>query len=473
MGLRRRQEGVLNTTVEALWEHTCATLRAKLNQDVFARWIAVIRPVEARPTELILAVGNDFYQTWLEEHYLPMIVEAVTLACGTKMTVRFEVRQDLAAPAAVAPPAAAQPAATAPRRVRGAAAEFELDPRYVFESFVVGPSNSYAHASSMAVAQHPGTAYNPLFIYGGTGLGKTHLMKAIGHHALTHAKAHVCYQSCEALMNEFIDAIQNKTASQFRKKYRHTDVLLIDDIHFLSNKEGLQEEFFHTFNVLHSARKQIVMTSDRPAKEIKGLEERLVSRFDWGLSAELLPPDLETRIAILRAKQKSMNFALPENIIAFIAARVRSNIRLLESALLRVTSMASFYRKPLTLAMTEELLRLPQFAAEQADPVSITAVQRAVSHAFDVSLADLTGRHRSRGVTLPRQIAMYLCRTLTPASLPDIGVSFGKTHATVLHACRQIQDKMTTDAQLKQAVHKIACQFQTADPDERRVPVLS
>jgi len=322
-------------SAEAVWAKACKHLRETLSKDVFDRWIAVIEARTLGEEQLVLSVQNNFYQSWLEENYLSLIQDAVALAHGSKLDIAFAIsRSEAAAPepveTVVRPPERERPGPAPVRQT--------LNPKYTFDSFVVGPSNSFPHAASLAVAQSPGRAYNPLFLYGGVGLGKTHLMQAIGHSVGANSRANIAYVSCEAFTNEYIDALQRKALVQFRKKYRNVDVLLIDDIQFLGGKERMQEEFFHTFNALFDSHKQIVLTCDRPASEIPGLEHRLVSRFEWGLVTELETSDVETRIAILRNKQEQMNLNLPEEIINYLAEKIRSNIRRLEGALIRAVS---------------------------------------------------------------------------------------------------------------------------------------
>ncbi|MDD5676359.1 MAG: chromosomal replication initiator protein DnaA [Kiritimatiellae bacterium] len=456
------------TTVhlETTWPKICQALKEQLNADVYARWIAVINPRKLEADTLVLSVSNDFYQSWLEENYLPLIKEAANRICGYDLKVVLEVHPEALSAASPSTATAKKPSTDRPAVAKGprfgekaGPGAGPLNPKYLFESFVVGPSNEFAHATALAVAQAPGKAYNPLFIYGGTGLGKTHLMQAIGHYVHGHSKAHVNYISCEALMNEYIDSLQNRRVKHFRDKYRNTDLLLIDDIHFLSNKAALQEEFFHTFNVLYDAHKQIVVTSDRPVNEIQHLEQRLVSRFEWGLVTELIPPDFETRMAILRFKQQAMKIQLPEDVIVFIATHIQSNIRVLEGALIRLTSYASLYRKPVTAQLAEHLLQ-STLDQEKKEPVTLMVIQRNVAEYFDIRLADMTSAHRSQSVALPRQVAMYLCRTLTTASFPEIGMAFGKTHATVLHACRRVGQRMEKEAPIKQAVVKLSKQIE-------------
>jgi chromosomal replication initiator protein len=454
--------------MQVLWQKVCQCLQKQLSADVYTRWIAVITPAQLEQNKLVLSVSNDFYQVWLEENYLPLIRSAVKQVHGLELQVQFAVVPR--APTALElfpgePPAARKAVSTRKNGAPAASADMRLHPKYTFDSFVIGPSNSFAHANSLAVAQAPGKAYNPLFIYGGVGLGKTHLMQAIGNYVQGQARAIVRYLSCEALLNEYIDSLQNHCSKQFRDKYRGTDLLLIDDIHFMSNKPGLQEEFFHTFNELYNAHKQIVMTSDRPAGEIAGLAKRLVTRFEWGMVTELITPDFETRMAILRSKQQVSNIKLAEDILTFIATYICSNIRSLEGALLRLASYASIYQKKITRELAADLLQ-SVINQEQKEPVSINAIQRNVADHFDIRMADMTSKQRSQSVALPRQIAMYLCRSLTTASLPEIGAAFGKTHATVLHACRCINRKSSQDQEIKQIIAKLTKQL-----DEKKMAV--
>jgi chromosomal replication initiator protein len=325
----------------------------------------------------------------------------------------------------------------------------QLNPKYSFDTFIIGPSNSFPHAASMAVAQSPGRAYNPLFLYGGTGLGKTHLMQAIGHHVQHTNKQTVCYLSCETFTNEYIDALQRKALVQFRKKYRTVDLLLLDDVQFLGGKERMQEEFFHTFNALHHASKQIVLTCDRPASEIPGLEHRLVSRFEWGLVTQLEQPDVETRIAILRRKQEEMNVQLPADVINYLAEHVRSNIRRLEGALVRAVSYASLTGRPLNVEVVEHLLR-DTLDQEKESNLTAEEIQKVVADYFDIRMADMTSNRRPQNIAFPRQVAMYLCREMTDQSLPTIGASFSRNHATVLHACRLVGERLKTDGTFRQ-----------------------
>lgn len=451
-------------SVDSVWNDTCSHLRKLLHPDVYARWISVIKPLKLEDNTLTLGVENDFYQTWLEENYLGLIHNAAQAVVGDSLAIRFDVLRSADGAAPVRPGDSAPATRAASGSPAGSKAKSRgrskheapcLNAGFTFSDFVVGPSNSFAHAASMAVAQAPARAYNPLFIYGGVGLGKTHLMQAIGHHVATTSGLKITYISSEAFTNAYIDALQNRTLVAFRKKFRHTDLLLIDDIHFLAGKERLQEEFFHTFNTLFDSRKQILMTSDRPAAEITNLEKRLVSRFEWGLVTELEPPDLETRIAILRNKLENTAVTIPDEILLFIAHNIRSNIRRLEGALIRVCSYTSLTGSPLTLQAAENLLR-DTLEQEQEKTLTFTDIQKSVAEYFDVRFADMTSKRRPRAVAHPRQIAMYLCRRMTPFSLPEIAGAFNKTHATVLHACKAIDKKLASDASLRQTIAQIS-----------------
>ncbi|MDD4868936.1 MAG: chromosomal replication initiator protein DnaA [Kiritimatiellae bacterium] len=442
----------------ALWSKACKHLEEVLPGDVFSRWIAVIEAAELSEDILTLVVDNDFYQSWLEENYLSHINKAVAAVSGTQYNIKFAIREESiisSTPSEIPEDLGTKKKAIRDRLPKRNQPQSTLNPKYVFAEFIVGSSNSFAHAASLAVAQAPARAYNPLFIYGGTGLGKTHIMQAIGHHVLATSRATVCYLSSEEFTNEYIEALQNRSLVQFRKKYRNTDLLLIDDIHFLAGKERLQEEFFHTFNALFDAHKQIVMTSDRPANEITRLEQRLVSRFEWGLVTELVPPDLETRIAILRHKQAQTNITLPDELITYIAQNIRSNIRRLEGALIRAVSYSSLTGHKLTLEALQYLLRDTIDQEKQAE-VTFDKIQKAVAEHYDIRLADMTSKHRPQAIVGPRQVAMYLCRRMTRASLPDIANAFSKTHATILHAYKSIDSRMDVDNDLKQDILKIS-----------------
>ncbi|MFN7140629.1 MAG: chromosomal replication initiator protein DnaA, partial [Limisphaerales bacterium] len=354
----------------------------------------------------------------------------------------------------------AKPASVDSTDRKSANGEFVFNPRNTFDSFVVGETNNHAYAAAYAVAQAPGKNYNPLFLYGGVGLGKTHLLHAVGQYVATNKKgARVAYVSSEKFTNEYIDALQNNKLAHFRKKYRQTDVLLIDDVQFLAGKERIQEEFFHTFNALHESHKQIILTCDRLATEIQNLEQRLVSRFEWGLVVDVQPPDVETRTAILRKKAQVMGVTLPDEILNFLANRIRTNIRRLEGALIRVASYAQLTGKKLTLETAEGLLR-EVLQEEGRYTINIDVIQKRVAEHFDIRLADMTSKRRPENIAFPRQIAMFLARQMTESSLNSIGEAFGgRDHGTVLHACRLVKDRMEIDANVRQVVQYLEKQL--------------
>jgi len=450
----------MENPIKEVWHGVCALLADRLSTDVFDRWIAIIQPVALDDAILRLSVSNDFYLSWLEENYLPMIEEAVTSVHGQPVEIRIEVRprevdrqQSIgASSASTKSSTATNPKTTRRRKSEPTTETRKLNPRYTFDNFIVGSSNEFAHAACWAVAREPARAYNPLFLYGRVGLGKTHLIQALGNHAATSHQSRVVYMSCEEFVNEYIEALSNKELVNFRKKYRTADILLIDDVHFLSGKDALQEEFFHTFNALFDARKQIVLTSDRPASEIKDLEERLVNRFEWGLVTELEPPNVETREAILRRKANEMEAEISDELLNFMAEHIRSNVRRLEGALVRSVSYASITGITLTPEILEKLLRDAIDVENQEAIITLQQVQRQVADYYDIRMSDILSKRRPASIAFPRQVAMYICRQLTSHSLPDIGNAFEKNHATVLHACRMIENKMKDDAAIRRTV---------------------
>ncbi len=435
-----------------IWAKACEFLSSAISADIYGRWIGVIEAVgDEAPGQLTLAVPNGFYQDWLEEHYLPMIRKALGASGFENVAISFVVDGARVAPEAPAARAAEEKEAPKRKPLKTCNLGMPLNTRHTFDNFVVGPSNTFAHAAALAVVEAPGRAYNPLFIHGGTGLGKTHLIQAMGQALLKRGKGSVCYTTCETFTNEFIQALQQHELAAFRRKYRHIDLLLIDDIHFLAGKESTQEEFFHTFNSLYENQKQIVMTSDRPVSEIANLQKRLVSRFEWGLVTEMEMADLETRVAILRRKRDQMSLQVPDKSLFFIAEHVRSNIRKLEGSLLRAASYASLTKKELSPETLEYLLR-DTIEQENQTALTIEGIQRMVAEYYDIRLGDMTSKQRPQNIAFPRQVAMYLCREMTDQSLPSIGNAFGRNHATVLHAHRSVGSKMKTDASLRQTI---------------------
>lgn len=444
----------MQTSAEKIWSAAQEHLRSMLSPDTYNLWFAPLRASEQDGNGILLEVANDFCEVWLKDNYMGLLQDVVALASGHQLQIKFKVatgnNASLAAPQHL--PEQAKSAELLPER-SPANHDLNFNPKNTFETFVVGNNNNFAYAAALAVAQSPGKSYNPLFLYGGVGLGKTHLLHAIGQHVGGHKKgARVAYVSSEKFTNEYIDGIQNNQLAKFRKKYRQTDVLLIDDIQFLAGKERIQEEFFHTFNALHEAHKQIVLTCDRPASEIQNLEHRLVSRFEWGLVTDLQPPDVEMRLAILNKKAQLMGVQLPEEIIQFLANRIRTNIRRLEGALIRVASYAALTGKKLTLEVVEGLLR-EILHEEGRYSINIETIQKKVAEHFDIRLADMTSKRRPENIAFPRQVAMFLSRQMTASSLSTIGEAFGgRDHGTVLHACRLVKDRMEVDPHVRQVV---------------------
>jgi chromosomal replication initiator protein len=453
----------MEESAKKIWSAAQEMLRSLLNADIYNLWFAPVHANALDGDYITLEVANDFCEVWLKDNYLGLIRDVLAHAAGRSIKVRFKVNQSQPSsnPHSHSPESLIRPKApveaaaleVAPRETVASRETSQFNPKNTFDTFVVGNNNTFAHAACQAVAQAPGKSYNPLFLYGGVGLGKTHLLHAIGQSVTSRKKgARVAYLSSEKFTNEYIDAIQNSQLVRFRRKYRQTDVLLIDDIQFLSGKERIQEEFFHTFNALHEAHRQIVLTCDRPANEIQGLEERLVSRFEWGLVTDLQPPDIETRTAILRKKAHLMGVQLPDEILNFLASRIRTNIRRLEGALIRVASYASLTGKKLSIEVVENLLH-ELLNEEGRLSISIDSIQKKVAEHFDIRLADMTSKRRPENIAFPRQIAMYLARQMTESSLNRIGEAFGgRDHGTVLHACRLVKDRMEIDSNVRQVV---------------------
>jgi chromosomal replication initiator protein len=453
----------MQLSADIVWGAAQQQLRAMLNTDIYNLWFLPITATALDEETLTLEVANDFCEVWLKDNYLGLIHDVLMQASGQNLKVKFHVNPAGAGANGLSAPetkSKSKPLGEPIERNGPAVRELSFNPKNTFDTFVVGDNNNHAHAAAMAVAQAPGRSYNPLFLFGGVGLGKTHLLQAIGQHVAASKKnSRVTYLSSEKFTNEYIDAIQNNQLVRFRRKYRQADVLLIDDVQFLAGKERIQEEFFHTFNALHEARKQIVLTCDRPAAEIQNLEHRLVSRFEWGLVTEMQPPDVETRMAILRKKEKAMGVELPEEIITFLASRIRTNVRRLEGALTRVASFAALTGKKVTLQSVEGLLR-EVLHEEGRFTVNIDIIQKKVAEHFDLRISDMTSKRRPENIAFPRQIAMFLARQMTESSLNTIGEAFGgRDHGTVLHACRLVKDRMEIDAHVRQVVHYLEKQL--------------
>lgn len=416
-------------------------LRDRLGEQNFSTWIKPTRPLAIEGDNLILEVPSTFFRDWLQDHYLEIIEETVSQLAERPLRVAFSIGHH-PAPTPTPPPPSV-------RRKSNLLSGSNLNPKYTFDRFVVGSSNQFANAATMAVANAPGKAYNPLFIYGGVGLGKTHLMQAAANSILAQKERYqVLYLSSESFTNDFINSIANRTTEKFRKKYRDVDALLIDDIHFLGGQVKTQEQFFHTFNHLFDLHKQIILCSDRPPQDIPDIEERLISRFEWGLVVDIQPPDRETRIAILRRETEYSGINVPDDIIIYIAERIKSNIRKLEGALIQISSYASLTGAELNLK-TAELVLSGIVEDEMEKIVTIDQIQRKLSDYYDIRLADMKSPRRPKAIAFPRQLAMYLSRSMTGRSLSEIGEAFGgRDHTTVIHACQKVGKQLTSDKQL-------------------------
>jgi chromosomal replication initiator protein len=428
----------------SLWDDVLARVEAKVNRHSFATWFRPTTFSDLDGGMLRVRVPNVQFKEWMDRNYQAVIAEALTEIGRADVQVVFDSEPE------------APPAAEAAGADRDAVA---LNPKYTFESFVVGSSNQFAHAAARAVAEIPSKSYNPLFLYGGVGLGKTHLMHAIGHYIQArnrHLK--LLYISADRFINEMINAIRFDRLPAFRQKYRTIDVLLVDDVQFIAGKDRTQEEFFHIFNALHDAQKQIVISSDCPPRQIPTLEERLHSRFEWGLIADIQPPDIETKVAILRKKAAAEKVELPENVALFIASKVKTNIRELEGSLIRLIAYASLTGREIDLPLTQEILRDLLHTDER--PITIEMIQKFVADHFGVKLNELKAKNNSKAVAEPRQIAMYLTKTLTNASLPEIGKGFGgKHHSTVIHSVRKIDGMRKRDPEFDRLINSFVQSF--------------
>ncbi|MEX1119925.1 MAG: chromosomal replication initiator protein DnaA [Terrimicrobiaceae bacterium] len=438
-----------------IWDQAAEEIRGRISNDGFRRWFDGVEMISDDGKTLALRVPNPIHQFFIESNYLPLVAEAVATVSGAPRAISFVSNKE----EEDSEPPAPTPAKSSSKNLPPASTGMNV--RNTFETFVVGANSQFAHSAAVAVAKAPARTYNPFFVYGGSGLGKTHLLQAIGHYVLAHNKsARVVYLSSEQFTNEFIDAIRNGSLVKFRKKYRQADILMIDDIQFLAGKDRSQEEFFHTFNTLHDGHKQIVLSSDRPASEIEKLEQRLVSRFEWGMTAELQPPDMETRMAILQKKAEGMNITLEPWVFDFLADRIRNNVRRLEGALMRVASYKSLSDRELTRDVIENLLR-DIFQEQAKRAVTIDQIQRKVAEHFDVRLADMTSKRRPANIAFPRQIAMYLSRELTETSLSDIGDAFGgKDHGTVIHAVKLVKKRIEDDEKTRLVIRMLDSQLQ-------------
>ncbi|OPY86142.1 MAG: Chromosomal replication initiator protein DnaA [Syntrophaceae bacterium PtaU1.Bin231] len=430
-------------------------IRGKVSQQNFETWIRPIRLIAVDGENVSLAVPNRFFKDWLMENYLPLLQEALSSAVGQSVNIQFVIGQTRER-AVVSVRRQDVKNGAVPEKAGKPAIHPSLNPQYSFERFVIGACNQFAHAASMAVAEQPAKNYNPLFIYGGVGLGKTHLLNAIGLHTLSiYPEANVVYVSAEEFMNELINSIRYDRMQKFREKYRNIDSLLIDDIQFIAGKERTQEEFFHTFNTLHDSGKQIVVTSDKFPKDIPNLESRLRSRFEWGLIADIQPPEIETKIAIIEKKSQEIHIDLSNSVAHYIASQAESNIRELEGYLIRISAYSSLTNRPIDMELVREVLKKILKQNEKQE-VTIDQILKAVSAKFNLKLADIKSQKKNKNFVLPRQIAMYLSRKLTTASFPDIGEKVGgRDHSTVIYANNKIAKAVETNQQIKKTVQEI------------------
>jgi chromosomal replication initiator protein len=445
-------------TAEDLWNEVADRLKEALNDTTYRTWFDQVAGSEVTTEAVVLTVPNDFTRNWIEAHFLGLVQAAVRELTGDERPVQLQVRVEGELEETPVPPGVPPIAAPVRTSYEG------LNSKYTFDSFVIGSSNRFAHAAALAVAEAPAQAYNPLFIYGGTGLGKTHLLQAVGQYVAEHSAAlTVRYVTSETFMNDFINSLRDKRIEGFKQRYRSYDLLMIDDIQFLEGKERIQEEFFHTFNSLYEAGRQIVISSDRPPREISTLEERLRSRFEWGLITDIQPPDLETRIAILRKRVKTDGIHVPDpQVLTFIASRVSTNIRELEGALTRVVAFSSLTGRLMTVDLAQDVLR-DVFPQGEAAEVSIERIQETVIERFGLSLDELCGDKRSQNIVYPRQVAMYLSRELTDSSLPKIGRHFGnRDHTTVIHATSKIARLIREDRSVYNLVQELTARIKQA-----------
>lgn len=434
-----------------MWQQVLSVIQTKLSKPSFDTWFKATR-ADLKGDVLVVTAPTTFAAEWLESRYMKLVRTTMFEFLGRTVDVKFVIEENR-------PPEPVQPPPIAVPAVVSADEPFNhlLNPKYTFETFVIGANNRFAHAASLAVAEAPAKTYNPLFLYGGVGLGKTHLMHAIGNYILDHNPSmKVMYISSEKFTNEFINAIRDNSPESFRNKYRNIDVLLIDDIQFLAGKDGTQEEFFHTFNALHEERKQIIISSDRPPKEIPTLEERLRSRFEWGLMTDIQAPDLETRIAILRKKARAENLEIPNEAMVYIANQIDTNIRELEGALIRVVAYSSLINEDISSHLAAEALK-DIIPTSRPKMITINDIQQKVGEFYGLRLEEFKARKRTKAVAFPRQIAMYLSRELTDYSLPKIGEAFGgRDHTTVIHAHEKISTQLKTDQDLFKIIQNLS-----------------
>lgn len=440
--------------MDALWQKGLAIIKKLVDPQIFSTWFKPLRLIGVNEASVELEVPNRFFLEWLQEHYASLILETLKEVTKRDYSIMWRVMEEKENPPTPMPRGRGG-GSEAEHLVERAAKEIGLNPKYTFENFVVGKGNEFAHAACFAVANHLSRKYNPLFILGGVGLGKTHLLQAISHCVLYNRSAKLCYYTSERFMNEFISSVRHEKMVEFRNRLRNVDILLIDDVQFWAGKEGTQEEFFHTFNALYESHKQIVVTSDRFPKDIQGLEERLRSRFEWGLMADIQPPDIETKVAILKKKAEMEGIPLLDDVALFLASVSGSNVRELEGYLIRIGAISSLSGKEITLDMAKEALK--HIIKDHPEKViTIDDIQKAVATFFNIKVSDLRSKKKPKNIALPRQIAMYLIRERTSASFPEIGAAFGgKDHSTVIHACKKIGKAIEDNQDLRRTLRSI------------------
>lgn len=440
--------------MESIWFKALENIEKVLTPQTYSTWIEPIRFIEFRNGTLSLEVPNKFFRDWVKERYVSVIEEAITTLYQEPVSLELKVNGIHASPPSPAYEAkrTSDPPAAALKKGAQNVFSSNVNPKYTFDNFVCGASNQFAYAAAQAVANKPASSYNPLFVYGGVGLGKTHLVTAIGNHILTaNPKARICYYSSEKFMNEMINSLRYKKMDEFRNKFRKMDVLIIDDIQFMAGKEATQEEFFHTFNSLYESHKQIVLTSDKFPREIPQLEERLRSRFEWGLIADIQPPDIETKVAILKKKAELNGISLPDDVGLFLASSVTSNIRELEGMLIRLGAYASLTGSRISLSMARDVLK--DIIVDKNKEVTVEMIQKCVAEHFNLKVSELKSDKRLKTIVLPRQIAMYICRDLTKASYPEIGEKFGgKDHSTIIHSVKKMEKQISQNLDLKSTI---------------------
>ena len=432
-----------------LWSQAVAEIKERIGRQNYETWIKPIAFVSRNKNEICLDVPNKFFRDWLTEHYLGQIQEIVSALAKHEVKIVFEINEKPNRQAN------AENGAKREERERVQKTDSNLVAKYTFQNFVVGASNQFAHAACVAVANQPGEHYNPLFIYGGVGLGKTHLVNAIGHHSASQRRGvKVVYLSSESFMNELIGSLRRDKMDEFKKKFRNVDILILDDVQFIAGKERTQEEFFHTFNSLYESHKQIVITSDKFPKEIPGIEDRLRNRFEWGLIADIQPPDMETRVAILQKKAENEGVQLPHDVAFFLASNIDSNVRELEGSLTRLGAFSSLTKAAITVELAKDVLRNTLKNAQQE--ITVENIQKTICDYFNVRIADLKAKRRTQNIALPRQVAMYLCRKYTETSFPAIGDKFGgRDHSTVIHASKTIERKIKEDPHMQTTIEKL------------------